>query len=72
MEELIYRGARVKKLSIQNGLKKIGQDRVATEYGNGNYLINIRICFSKLNLKCHCCSSSHINTGIFGSELGQN
>lgn len=36
MEELIYRQARVKKLCIHNGLKKIGQDEVVTEYGNGN------------------------------------
>lgn len=72
MEELIYRGARVKKLSIHNALKEIGQEGVVTENGSSNYLINTRFCFSKLNLKCHCYSSRHVNPRIFGTELRQN
>lgn len=69
MEELIYRGTRVKKLSIHSGLKEIGQDGVVTEYGNGNYLIITGVSFSKLNLKCYCYSSSHVKPRIFGIEL---
>lgn len=43
MEELIYRGSRVKNLSIHDGLKEIGREGVVTECGNGNYLINTGI-----------------------------
>lgn len=68
MEELIWRGAGEEKLSIHNVLKGIGQEGVVT----GDYFTNIRFCFSKLNWKCHCYSSSHINPRISGMELRQN
>lgn len=65
MEELICRGAEEEKLSIHNVLQGIGQEEVVT----GNYLINIRFCFSKLNWKHHCYSSNHVNPRI--AELRQ-